>query len=39
MQEELEQFKRNDIWFLVPRLENINVIGTKWIFKNKSDAS
>ena len=37
MQEELEQFERNDVWTLVPRPEEINVIGTKWIFKNKSD--
>jgi hypothetical protein len=37
MQEELGQFKRNEVWNLVPRPEGINVIGTKWIFKNKSD--
>ncbi|GAA0163667.1 transmembrane signal receptor [Lithospermum erythrorhizon] len=37
IQEELVQFERNDIWELVPRLDNYNVIGTKWIFKNKSD--
>ena len=39
MQKELEQFVRNDVWSLVPRPESTNVIGTKWIFKNKSDAS
>ena len=39
MQEELEQFVRNDVWSLVSRPENTNVIRTKWIFKNKSDAS
>ena len=38
MQEELEQFVRNDVWFLVPRPESTNVIGIKWIFKNKCDA-
>ena len=37
MHEELHQFIRNDVWELVPRLEGVNVIGTKWIFKNKSD--
>jgi len=37
MQEELNQFKRSDVWDLVPRPEGINVIGTKWIYKNKSD--
>ncbi|KAG9447534.1 hypothetical protein H6P81_013662 [Aristolochia fimbriata] len=37
MQEELEQFDRNKVWTLVPRPANINVIGTKWVFKNKTD--
>ena len=35
MHDELEQFERNKVWSLVPRLEHQNVIGTKWIFKNK----
>ena len=39
IQDELEQFVRNDVWTLVSRLKNTNVIGTKWIFKNKSNAS
>ncbi|CAM8943761.1 unnamed protein product [Rhodiola kirilowii] len=39
MQEELEEFARNDVWDLVPRPDGVNVIGTKWIFKNKSDSS
>ncbi|GAA0181582.1 hypothetical protein LIER_42280 [Lithospermum erythrorhizon] len=37
MQEELVQFEKNDVWELVPRPDNYNVIGTKWIFMNKSD--
>jgi len=37
MQEELVQFERNEVWELVPKPDNVNVIGTKWIFKNKSD--
>ena len=37
MQEELNQFERNNVWELVPRLKDQSVIGTKWIFKNKSD--
>jgi hypothetical protein len=37
MHEELHQFTRNDVWTLVPRSADHNVIGTKWIFKNKSD--
>ncbi|CAM8993875.1 unnamed protein product [Rhodiola kirilowii] len=36
MQEELGEFQRNDVWDLVPRPDGMNVIGTKWIFKNKS---
>jgi len=35
MQEELNQFKRSEVWDLVPRPNGINVIGTKWIYKNK----
>jgi hypothetical protein len=35
MQDELEQFKRNEVWELVPRPEGTNIIGTKWIYKNK----
>ncbi|CAL8162045.1 unnamed protein product [Prunus armeniaca] len=37
MQEELNQFVRNDVSYLVPRPVHTNVIGTKWIFKNKTD--
>lgn len=35
MQEELNQFKRNDVWYLMERPSD--VIGTKWIFNNKFD--
>ncbi|XP_022851721.1 uncharacterized protein LOC111373410 [Olea europaea var. sylvestris] len=35
--EELNQFVRNNVWYLVPRLDDCNVICTKWIFKNKID--
>lgn len=37
MQEELNQFKRNDVWYLTKRPCDKNAIGTKWIFKNKVD--
>ncbi|KAJ9682774.1 hypothetical protein PVL29_018656 [Vitis rotundifolia] len=37
LHEELNQFSRNDVWLLVPRSKDVNVIGTKWIFKNKMD--
>ena len=37
MHEELYQFVWNDVWELVPGPKGVNVIGTNWIFKNKSD--
>jgi hypothetical protein len=37
MHDELHQFTRNDVWTLVPRPGEHNIIGTKWIFKNKTD--
>ncbi|KAL6348246.1 hypothetical protein AAG906_005538 [Vitis piasezkii] len=37
LHEELNLFSRNDVWFLVPRSKDVNVIGTKWILKNKMD--
>ena len=37
MHEELNQFARNEVWILVPRTSKMNVIGTKWVFKNKLD--
>jgi hypothetical protein len=41
MQEELNNFERNQVWELVerPRDKNVNIIGTKWVFKNKQDAN
>ena len=35
MDEELDQIEKNDIWELVPRPKDKNVIGTKWVYKNK----
>ena len=35
MQEELNNFKRNEVWNLVPRPQN--VVGTNWVFRNKQD--
>jgi len=37
MQEELNQFKRSEVWNLVPRPEGVNEIDTKSIYKNKYD--
>ena len=35
MEEELTQIEKNETWELVPRPANKNVIGTKWVFRNK----
>jgi hypothetical protein len=35
MHEELENFERNQVWTLVDPSRDVNVIGTKWVFKNK----
>ncbi|MCI04331.1 putative reverse transcriptase (RNA-dependent DNA polymerase), partial [Trifolium medium] len=35
MQEELNQFEINDVWSLVPKPSQKNIIGTKWVFRNK----
>ncbi|KAK6150787.1 hypothetical protein DH2020_015719 [Rehmannia glutinosa] len=37
MQEELNQFERNDVWELVPCPPSQTIIGTKWVFRNKLD--
>nr|GEW18777.1 retrovirus-related Pol polyprotein from transposon TNT 1-94 [Tanacetum cinerariifolium] len=37
MQEELLQFKRLDVWVLVPAPYNITPLTLKWLFKNKHD--
>jgi hypothetical protein len=36
IKEELNNFTRNEVWHLVPR-PNQNVVGTKWVFRNKQD--
>jgi len=37
MEHELNQIEKNHTWELVPRLKDKNVIGTKWVFRNKSN--
>nr|GEU56729.1 retrovirus-related Pol polyprotein from transposon TNT 1-94 [Tanacetum cinerariifolium] len=37
MQEELLQFKRLDVWVLVPAPDNISPLTLKWLFKNKHE--
>ena len=38
MPEELNKFKRNKVWTLVPRPKDKTIIGTKWVFRNKTDS-
>jgi hypothetical protein len=33
--EELENFERKQVWTLVDPSRDMNIIGTKWVFKNK----
>lgn len=35
MEDELYQIEKNNTWTLVPQPKNVNVIGTKWVFRNK----
>ena len=37
MQEELNNFTRNEIWVLEAPPKDKNIIGTKWVFRNKQD--
>jgi len=39
MHEELNQFIRNDVWTLIPKTDQLNIIGTKWVFRNKMNES
>nr|KYP57392.1 Retrovirus-related Pol polyprotein from transposon TNT 1-94 [Cajanus cajan] len=39
MQEELNEFKRNDVWDFFPLPNDYPIIGTKWVFRNKVDES
>ena len=35
MSDELSQIKKSGTWELIPRPKDKNIIGTKWVFKNK----
>ena len=37
MEEETEKIEKNKSWSLIPRLADKNLIGTKWVFRNKLD--
>jgi len=39
MQDELNQFTRNDVCSLVSKSDDMNIIGTKWVFINKMDVN
>uniref|UniRef100_A0A151UDE9 Copia protein n=1 Tax=Cajanus cajan TaxID=3821 RepID=A0A151UDE9_CAJCA len=39
MQEELNQFERNEVWDLVPLPSDFPIIGIKWAFRNMLDES
>jgi hypothetical protein len=36
LQEELNNFKRNEVWYLIEKPKQ-NVVGSKWVFHNKQD--
>ncbi|CAM8905580.1 unnamed protein product [Rhodiola kirilowii] len=38
MDDEIQALKKNDTWDLVPRPQNHNVVGCRWIFKTKLHA-
>ena len=37
MHKELNNFIRNQVWEIVERPKDHNMIGTKWVFQNKQD--
>ena len=37
MQEELNNFTRNEVWVLEAPPKDKNINGTKWVFRNKQD--
>ena len=37
MQEELAEFKRNEVWKLIPKPKGQTIVGARWVFRNKLD--
>jgi len=37
MKEELNQYKQNEVWDLVLRNNSMQIIGAKWVYRNKLD--
>jgi len=35
MQEEVDQYQKNDVWKLVKLPKGNKVVGAKWVFRNK----
>ena len=35
MNDQIEKIEKNNTWTRVPRLEDKNKFGTKWVFRNK----
>lgn len=35
MKEELQALEDNNTWTLIPKTDDMNIIGTKWVFKVK----
>ena len=35
MNQELDAIEKKQTWEVVPRPANKNIVGTKWVFKNK----
>lgn len=39
MLEELDALQKNKTWILVPRESHMNIVGSKWVFKTKLNAT
>jgi len=37
MEEEISQIEKNETWKMVPCPKDKNMIGNKWVFKNKNE--
>ena len=37
MQEEINEFKHNKLWRLIPTPKDASMVGLKWVFGNKLD--
>ncbi|TLX66435.1 hypothetical protein E9993_23415, partial [Labilibacter sediminis] len=37
MQDELAEFEHNNVWDLVPTPQGVSVVGSLWVYRNKSD--